>query len=45
MEIKCIRCGKQFTDTYEGVNEENRRCFCNKCVDELWENRRKEVKK
>ena len=32
----CARCEKEFEDTFEGVNETNKRIYCNSCLDKMW---------
>ena len=33
---KCIKCGKDFKDSYNDLNELNKRVWCNSCVSEEW---------
>uniref|UniRef100_A0A6M3LUP3 Uncharacterized protein n=1 Tax=viral metagenome TaxID=1070528 RepID=A0A6M3LUP3_9ZZZZ len=37
----CQRCGNELVDDYPDKNELNKRIWCNKCVDSLWEDRNK----
>ncbi len=32
----CIRCGEEFTDEYEDLNDGNKRVYCNNCLRKMW---------
>ena len=34
---KCIKCGKKFKDSYDQLNELNKRVWCNSCVKKEWD--------
>lgn len=34
--INCLRCGEEFTDDYEDVNDGNKRVYCNNCLKKMW---------
>ena len=33
---KCARCGKDFEDTFEGETPENKRIYCDDCLNKMW---------
>lgn len=47
---RCQRCKKmKVVDGYKGINEFNKRVYCNDCIDIIWEefiiNKEKELRK
>lgn len=32
----CVRCGKEFIDDYKDLNSENKRIYCNNCLNKMW---------
>ncbi len=40
--IDCARCGGEFTDKYEDLDDDNKRVYCNDCLKVMWGARTKE---
>ena len=40
--INCVRCGGEFTDKYEDLNDGNKRVYCNDCLKVMWGARTRE---
>lgn len=36
IHTNCIRCGEEFTDKYEDLNDGNKRVYCNDCLSKMW---------
>ena len=37
----CTRCGDEFVDDFPDKNDLNKRIWCKKCIDTLWEENKK----
>lgn len=37
MILSCIKCGVKFEDSYNDLNELNKRVWCNSCTQEEWD--------
>lgn len=33
---KCIRCGKDFEDNFDGATKDNKRVYCDQCLKKMW---------